>query len=284
MNRLDKTRGIALSSPNGRTAWDFYPSFDQSTDSACFLTIYQSQRLLTFDIQLLWMLNTALNSEAIFMKQYITYIRVSTAEQGKSGLGLEAQTRDIALYLDQYSEVPYEIIGEFKDIQSGGDDDRPQLIEALALARKTGAEVLIAKLDRLSRKVSFIAKLMDDPKVKFRVASMPHADKFQLHIYAALAEQERDFISTRTKAALQSAKARGVKLGGLRDKTNKRNEAAKAKADRFAATVLPLVQKLRDAGETLQAIADALNDAGKQSPRGGQWTATSVKRVIARAA
>ncbi|GCA50623.1 DNA-invertase hin [Sinorhizobium sp. KGO-5] len=217
------------------------------------------------------------------MKQYITYIRVSTAEQGKSGLGLEAQTRDISLYLEQYSEVPYEIIGEFKDIQSGGDDDRPQLIEALALARKTGAELLVAKLDRLSRKVSFIATIMDDPKVKLRVASMPHADKFSLHIYAALAEQERDFISTRTKAALQAAKARGVKLGGMRDKTMKRNEAAKAKADRFAASVLPLVQKLRDAGETLQAIADALNDAGKQSPRGGQWTATSVKRVIARA-
>ncbi|ASP88179.1 recombinase family protein [Sinorhizobium meliloti] len=217
------------------------------------------------------------------MKQYITYIRVSTAEQGKSGLGLEAQTRDISLYLEQYSEVPYEIIGEFKDIQSGGDDDRPQLIEALALARKTGAELLVAKLDRLSRKVSFIATIMDDPKVKLRVASMPHADKFSLHIYAALAEQERDFISTRTKAALQAAKARGVKLGGMRDATMKRNEAAKAKADRFAASVLPLVQKLRDAGETLQAIADALNDAGKQSPRGGQWTATSVKRVIARA-
>jgi len=217
------------------------------------------------------------------MKQYITYIRVSTAEQGKSGLGLEAQTRDISLYLEQYSEVPYEIIGEFRDIQSGGDDDRPQLIEALALARKTGAELLVAKLDRLSRKVSFIATIMDDPKVKLRVASMPHADKFSLHIYAALAEQERDFISTRTKAALQAAKARGVKLGGMRDKTMKRNEAAKAKADRFAASVLPLVQKLRDAGETLQAIADALNDAGKQSPRGGQWTATSVKRVIARA-
>ncbi|RVJ16631.1 DNA invertase [Sinorhizobium medicae] len=217
------------------------------------------------------------------MKQYITYIRVSTSEQGKSGLGLEAQQRDINIFLEQFSEVPFEVIGEFQDIQSGGDDDRPELAKALALARKTGAELLIAKLDRLSRKVSFIATIMDDPKVKLRVASMPHADKFQLHIYAALAEQERDFISARTKAALQAAKARGVKLGGLRDKTNKRNEAAKAKADRFAASVLPLVQKLRDAGETLQAIADALNDAGKQSPRGGQWTATSVKRVIARA-
>lgn len=217
------------------------------------------------------------------MKKYITYTRVSTSEQGKSGLGLEAQQRDIAIFLDQFSDVPFEVIGEFQDVQSGGDDDRPELAKALFLTRKTGAELLLAKLDRLSRKVSFIATIMDDPKVKLRVASMPHADKFQLHIYAALAEQERDFISARTKAALQAAKARGVKLGGLRDATMKRNEAAKAKADRFAASVLPLVRKLRDAGETLQAIADALNDAGKQSPRGGQWTATSVKRVMERA-
>ncbi|OWV85775.1 recombinase family protein [Rhizobium sp. R693] len=217
------------------------------------------------------------------MKQYITYIRVSTSEQGKSGLGLEAQQRDIDIFLDQFSEVPFEVIARFQDVQSGGDDDRPELAKALAMARKTGADLLVAKLDRLSRKVSFIATIMDDKRVNLRVASMPHADKFQLHIYAALAEQERDFISARTKAALQSAKARGVKLGGMRDKTMKRNEAAKTKADRFAASVLPLVGKLRDAGETLENIADALNEAGKLSPRGGQWTATSVKRVIERA-
>ncbi|RDJ11526.1 recombinase family protein [Rhizobium grahamii] len=217
------------------------------------------------------------------MKQYITYIRVSTTEQGKSGLGLEAQKRDIDIFLDQFSEVPFEVIAEFQDVQSGGDDDRPELAKAISLSRKTGADLLVAKLDRLSRKVSFIATIMDDKRVNLRVASMPHADKFQLHIYAALAEQERDFISARTKAALQAAKARGVKLGGIRDETMKRNEAAKAKADRFAASVLPLVSKLRDAGETLQNIAEVLNDAGKLSPRGGQWTATSVKRIIERA-
>ncbi|MCK3776203.1 recombinase family protein [Ensifer sesbaniae] len=216
-------------------------------------------------------------------KQYIIYTRVSTDEQGKSGLGLEAQQRDIDIYLEQYSVAPWEVIATFQDVLSGTDDNRPELTKALALARKSGAELLVSKLDRLSRKVSFIAAIMDDKRVNLRVASMPHADKFQLHIYAALAEQERDFISARTKAALQSAKARGVKLGGLRDKTNERNKAAKAKADSFASTVLPLVTKLRDAGETLQAIADAMNAAGKPSPRGGQWTATSVKRVMERA-
>ncbi|WP_276118305.1 recombinase family protein [Pararhizobium qamdonense] len=216
------------------------------------------------------------------MKQYITYIRVSTAEQGKSGLGLEAQKRDIAIYLDNFSDVPFEVIAEFTEVQSGADDDRPELTKALALARKTGAELLVSKLDRLSRKVSFIAIVMDDPKVKLRVASMPHGDKFSLHIYAALAEQERDFISIRTKSALQAAKARGVKLGGLRDKTNERNKAASAKADRFASSVLPIIARLRDAGDTLQTIADALNTLGQQTPRGGKWTSTAVKRVIDR--
>jgi DNA invertase Pin-like site-specific DNA recombinase len=216
------------------------------------------------------------------MKQYVKYTRVSTNEQGKSGLGLEAQHRDIAVFLDNFSDVPYEIIGEYQDILSGGDDARPELDKALALCRKTGAELLISKLDRLSRKVSFISKLMDDKRLKIRVASMPYADKFQLHIYAALAEQERDFISARTKAALASAKARGVQLGGLRDKTGARNKASKAKADRFAETVGPIITRLRDAGDTLQTIADALNTAGKPTPRGGIWTPTSVKRVMAR--
>ncbi|MGQ3209524.1 recombinase family protein [Shinella sp.] len=217
------------------------------------------------------------------MKKYVIYTRVSTQEQGKSGLGLAAQERDIDIYLNQFSDQPFEVIGRFQDILSGADDERPELEAALKLVRKTGAELLISKLDRLSRKVSFIAALMEDKKVTLRVASMPYGTPFQLHIYAALAEQEREFISARTKAALQSAKGRGVKLGGLRDKTNARNKASKAKADKFASTVLPLVQKLRDSGETLQAIADALNAADKPSPRGGKWTSTTVKRVLARA-
>lgn len=216
------------------------------------------------------------------MKEYIVYTRVSTEDQGKSGLGLEAQQRDISIFLEQFSDVPYEIAAEFQDIRSGAEEDRPELMKALTMARKTGAELLVSKLDRLSRKVSFIAKIMDDKRVKLRVASMPYADKFQLHIYAALAEQERDFISARTKAALQSAKERGVKLGGLRDATMNRNVAARAKADRFAQSVAPIIKAMRGNKETLQAIADALNDAGKLSPRGGKWTATSVKRVIER--
>jgi DNA invertase Pin-like site-specific DNA recombinase len=216
------------------------------------------------------------------MKRYVIYRRVSTEEQGKSGLGLEAQHRDIALFLQSFSEEPYEVIGEFEDHLSGKHDDRPQLAAALELVRKTGAELLVAKLDRLSRKVSFIATLMDDPKVKLRVASMPKADKFQLHLYAALAEQEREFISARTKAALAEAKAKGVKLGGLRDKTMKRNEAVKANARARAEKVAQTVQPLRAQGASLRQIADALNASGVPTARGGKWQASQVKRVLER--
>jgi DNA invertase Pin-like site-specific DNA recombinase len=218
------------------------------------------------------------------MKRYVIYRRVSTEDQGKNGHGIDAQTRDIELFLSNFSEEPYEVVGEFEDHLSGKSADRPQLAKALEMVRTTGAELLVSKLDRLSRKVSYIAAIMDDPKVKLRVASMPYADNFQLHIYAALAEQEREFISTRTKAALAEAKAKGKKLGGLRDKTMKRNAAvqanAKARADKVAGVVLPLRQQ----GATLREIAEALNTSGVATARGGKWQPSQVKRVLERLA
>lgn len=218
------------------------------------------------------------------MKQYVVYRRVSTAEQGRSGLGLDAQARDIELFLSTYSETPYDIIGEFTDVLSGADNERPELTKAVALARHTGAELLVAKLDRLSRKVSFISALVDDPKVNFRVATMPNAEKFQLFIYAALAEQERDFISQRTKAALAAAKAKGVKLGGLRDKTLKRNEVLKANARARAEKVASLIKPLKEAGKPLREIAAHLDKAGVPTARGGHWSASQIKRVLDRVA
>lgn len=197
-------------------------------------------------------------------------------------MGLEAQDRDIKLFLDTYSDTPFEVVAEFTDVLSGKTADRPQLQEALALVRSTGAELLIAKLDRLSRKVAFIAAVMDDPKVKLRVAAMPHADNFQLHIYAALAEQEREFISLRTKAALAEAKARGTKLGGLRDKTMQRNAAIQANASARAQRVAGLIVPLREAGKPLREIADHLNAAGVPTARGGSWMPAQVKRVLDR--
>jgi DNA invertase Pin-like site-specific DNA recombinase len=213
------------------------------------------------------------------MRRYVTYIRVSTQEQGKSGLGLEAQSRDIALFLQNYSDVPYETVGAFQDIGSGADNGRPELGKAIALAKKTGAELLVAKLDRLSRKVSYLAGLMDDKQLKIRVASMPHADKFQLHIYAALAEQERDFISIRTKAALQAAKARGTRLGGDRGNLTAMNAARMAKADAGAFKVMGVIGPMRKAGLSLAAIANHLNEVGIE---GGGWSATKVMRTLAR--
>lgn len=216
------------------------------------------------------------------MKSYVIYMRVSTKEQGKSGLGLEAQRRDIDLYLENYSSLPYEILGEFVDVMSGGENERPELQAAISLAKTKGAELLVAKLDRLSRKVSFIAGLIEDKSLFLKVASMPYADKFQLHIYAALAEQERDFISARTKAALKAAKARGVKLGGLRDKTMKRNAAIQDKANTEAEKLMKVIKPLREAGQTLASIASSLNENGVLTSRGGTWTAKQVSRVLER--
>lgn len=228
------------------------------------------------------------------MQRYVIYKRVSTAEQGRSGLGLDAQSRDIEIFLTQFSGVPYEIAGEFQDVLSGGNDDRPELQRALKLVRDTGAELLVAKLDRLSRKVAFIASLMDDPRVRLRVAQMPHADKFQLHVYAALAEQERDFISERTKAALKAAKERHAarrredptyakRVGGLRDKTMKRNAAIQAKAVTDAGKAMTIIGPLRDAGQNLSQIAAALDRMNVPTSRGGAWTAKQVSRILQRA-
>ena len=222
-----------------------------------------------------------LNQWSSSCEHYVTYIRVSTKEQGKSGLGLEAQQRDIELFLENYSDVPWEVIGAFKDVGSGADNGRPELQKAIALAKKTGAELLVAKLDRLSRRVAFIATLMEDKKLKLRVASMPAADKTMLHIHAMVAEMERDFISLRTKAALAAAKARGVKLGGDRGGSAgliARNAAKVAKADEAASKVIGVIAPMRAQGLSFQAIADHLVAMGLE----GRWSSTKVRRVVER--
>ncbi len=179
-------------------------------------------------------------------RKYVCYTRVSTQEQGRSGLGIEAQRRDIQLFLKNYSDVPYEVVGEFQDIGSGADNGRPELQKAIALAKKAKAELLVAKLDRLSRRLSYVATLMEDPKLKLRVASMPHADKAMLHVYSLVSEMERDFISARTKAALHMAKQRGVKLGGDRHGALARaNKVRQRAADEAAAKILQLLEPMR---------------------------------------
>lgn len=211
------------------------------------------------------------------MQRFVVYTRVSTKKQGDSGLGLDAQERDIALFLENYSEVPWEVLARFQDVESGTRSDRPELEKAIALAKAEGATLLVAKLDRLSRSVAFIATLLEDRKLNFRVASMPYADKFQLHIYAALAEQERDFISKRTSAALREAKARGVKLGGYREGHKAHHEAIRASADKNASRVAQTVLSRRAVGATYAAIAGELNALGVPTARGGSWYATTVR-------
>jgi DNA invertase Pin-like site-specific DNA recombinase len=217
------------------------------------------------------------------MRKYILYTRVSTQEQSRSGLGLEAQRRDIDIFLKTFSEIPWKIVGEFCDVQSGKNDDRPELAKALDLAKRTGAFLLVSKLDRLSRDVEFIARTMK--RVNIKVATMPNADPFQMHLFAALAEKERKFIGERTKAALAAAKARGVKLGGYREGSlDKRIAALKQAADDDARRVQGIVEPLRNAGKSLRQIAAELTKQGIRTPRGGAWTAKSVSLVLERLA
>lgn len=220
-------------------------------------------------------------------ENFVAYYRVSTRKQGESGLGLEAQERDLNIFLAQHGG---ELVESFTEVQSGSDDDRPALKQALALCRDTGAALLVAKLDRLSRKVSFIASLLDDARVKLTVACMPQADKFQLHIYAALAQQEREFISARTKAGLASAKARGVKLGNPRLLAGDADSAAYATAacvgaaDKFANRVRPYIEQAQAAGcANYGEVAKALEARGIKTRRGNtRWNATQISRVMNR--
>lgn len=213
---------------------------------------------------------------------YIIYLRVSTKDQGKSGLGLDAQKRDIKLYLDNYCPTPYEVIEECLDIDSGANSERTELMRAIKITKKHKATLLVAKLDRLSRKVSFIASLMEDKKLDFKVATMPHADPFQLHIYAALAEQEREFISKRTKAALAEAKARGRRLGGLRTKTNERNIAKRKQADDFANSLSPIIEPMILASLTYSDIAKRLNQMNIKTANSGVFWPSTVSNILKR--
>lgn len=217
----------------------------------------------------------------------IAYIRVSTAAQGRSGLGIEAQREAVARFA---AAEGFEIAAEYVEIETGKGSDaldrRPQLAAALAAARRLGAPVVVAKLDRLSRDVHFIAGLMAQ-KVAFIVAELgADADPFTLHLYAALAEKERSLISQRTRAALAAAKARGTRLGNPNIDTIREagNATRAALADARAAEILPAIAAARKAGAgNLREIADALNARGIPSPRGGEWHPTSIARAIKRA-
>ncbi len=212
-------------------------------------------------------------------QRFVLYRRVSTDEQGRSGLGLDAQKRDLDLYLA--TQEGAEVVADLVEVASGGKGDRPVLAEALDLCRKQKATLLVAKLDRLSRQVSFVANLLEDKSVSVVVASLPQASRFELHLYAALAEQERTFISQRTKAALAAAKERGVKLGGARHHLPDLNRAKQERVRQEAEDLAPLLLPLRQAGKSHQAVAEQLNRAGVKTRTGGAFYAVKVGRLLA---
>lgn len=220
----------------------------------------------------------------------VSYLRVSTAKQGHSGLGLEAQRAAIQSYADSKGA---QVSKEFVEVESGKLNARPQLAAALHLAKVTGAVLVIAKLDRLSRNAAFLLTLRDSG-VKFIAADMPDANELTVGIMALVAQQEREAISKRTKEALQAAKRRGTVLGNpngaaaLR-RAGKGNaaglEAVRKKADSHAAELRPVIESLASENITsLGAIAAALNERGMLTPRGGQWHKTSVSNLLARLA
>ena len=219
-------------------------------------------------------------------KATVSYIRVSTARQGKSGLGMEAQKAALARFAEAEG---LEIVAQYVEVESGKGADaldrRPQLSAALSGARKRRCPILVAKLDRLSRDVHFISGLMAH-RVPFVVAELgADADPFMLHLYAALAEKERSLISQRTRDALKAAKARGVVLGNpnLDDVRGRAVASVKAEADRFAANVAPIIREIQLAGSAShRAIARALNARGVATARGGHWTAVQVDSILQR--
>ncbi|OGX82079.1 recombinase family protein [Hymenobacter coccineus] len=215
------------------------------------------------------------------LRTYTPYYRVSTQKQGISGLGLEAQQAAVRAFVAD----PAQLVGEFVEIESGKKNQRPQLLAAMAEARRVGSTLLIAKLDRLSRNASFILALRDSG-VDFVCCDMPDANTLTVGLFAVLAQHERETISKRTKDALAAKKARGAVLGNPQNMTpaiNRQGQAAMQRnarehqANRQAAQ---LAELLRAKGQTLWQIAAKLNEAGYRTRRGKEFHATTVQRLL----
>ena len=216
----------------------------------------------------------------------IIYTRVSTAEQGKSGLGLDSQ---LAIVSEFCRAENYEVLAHYSETETGSGKDaldkRPILAKALQHAKKEGAVLMVSKLDRLGRNVSFISALMEQ-RVNFIVTQLgKDADPFMLHLYAALSEKERNLISERTKAALKVLKDNGAKLGNKTNLDDARllsNATNAEKAKEFALKVGGTIDGYRSQGLSMQAIADKLNELGINTARGGSWYASTVANVLKR--
>ncbi len=221
---------------------------------------------------------------------YVSYLRVSTQRQGRSGLGLEAQRASVLGFINGNGA---RVLAEFVEVESGRRDDRPQLEAALAECRLRRAVLVVAKVDRLTRNVGFLHRLLD-AGVEVAFCDLPQVSgptgRFMLNQMAAVAELEAGLISQRTKAALAAAKARGVKLGNPQNLTpegrargsRRGKEVRSARARARARDLLPVVEELRAAGTiSLAGLARALNERGVPAPRGGRWYAASVRNALA---
>lgn len=215
--------------------------------------------------------------------KFVAYYRVSTQKQGASGLGLEAQRTAVSAYLNG---GVWELVGEFQEVETGKGADalakRPQLRAALEACKKLGATLIIAKLDRLARNVHFVSGLLETG-VDFVAADMPEANKTMIQIHSVMSEWERDQISTRTKAALAAAKARGVVLGAagvanLRQNIEERQDAANA----FALRLAGVIKGLQAAGMSQRQMMAQLNTSGLKTPRGGEWSLVQLQRLLRR--
>ncbi|WP_342355229.1 recombinase family protein [Spirosoma utsteinense] len=220
-----------------------------------------------------------MNKLDLCMKTAIAYYRVSTDQQGKSGLGLEAQQEAVRLFAEREG---YQVATHYTEIESGKKNKRPQLLAALDQCRKKKATLIIAKLDRLGRNVAFIANLMES-RVQFKAVDNPHADELMIHLLAAFAQHERKQISTRTKDALQAAIRRGKQLGkhGKEVLSQQNSEAA----DEFAERMRPIIGEIEHQGiTTIRAIRDELNQREIPTFRsqGESWHIATVHRLVKR--
>ena len=217
--------------------------------------------------------------------RFVTYYRVSTKRQGRSGLGLEAQRASVQAYLDGHGGRE---LASFTEVESGKIDSRPQLEAAIRHCELTRSTLLVAKLDRLSRDTHFLTGLQKRPNLKFCALDLPDFSNLTLSLFAAIAQHEREAISARTKAALAARRARGKPLGTPRDLSRwQRSASAKggatmrARAKDFAERVRDSIAQARAAGHTtLQGIAGHLNTGEIQTARGSTWTPAAVSRVL----
>ena len=213
------------------------------------------------------------------MKQYVAYYRVSTQKQGIDGYGMAAQREAVRKYL---SSLDSELIANFDEVETGSNNERPQLAAAIQLAKSKKATLVIAKLDRLSRNAAFLMQLQDSG-VEFVATDMPSADRFTVSILACVAQRERELISQRTKAGLAVAKARGVILGNpnVLEARQAAQKAIQTRKKGFAESALVFIREIQSTGvKSLNRIADCLNKRGEKTARNGRWSATAVKRVI----